>query len=369
MAADLSRVEAIWVDTEDALEEAVARCGRVVALDTEFQRTSTFYPLPGLYQMASDGQIWLIDPLAIERYDAFVDLLEDRRVVKVMHACAEDLELLRHHLGVTPNNLFDTQLAHAFLSERYSISHAHLVEEHFGIELPSSQTRSNWLKRPLSPGQLRYAADDVRYLPELQERMATELANSGRLDWFWEDMDRFGRYEMPDPEAYYQGVSKAWTLSRPQLARLQSLCAWRERTAMSRNVPRKRVVWDEHLFELARLERVSEDDVERRLPGAVGRRYGEALVLAHTQPAEEVPPVSKPLTPGDGKMVRRLKEVGVELASRMGVAVELLGRKRDLERLIRHFRDNGSLDMQHSGWRREIVGEAYLELLHAGGAR
>ena len=355
--------DVIWVDTEAALADAIDACGSVVALDTEFQRTNTFFPIAGLYQLASEGRIWLVDPLAIEDFGSFVDMLEDPRVTKVMHACSEDLELLRHHLGAAPRGLVDTQFAHAYLSERYSISHADLVEQMTGVQLSSSQTRSNWLRRPLSEAQMRYAADDVRYLAELYAGIRVSLEDLQRWRWFEEDMVERAAYELPDPARYYHAVARAWQLAEDELARLQALCDWRERTAMQRDLPRRRLVWDEHLFALARQPSLDVEGVADALPAPIARRYAEEIALVHGQATQPVAPVEKPLTQAESKVLKALRGIGVAAAERLDLAPELLARKRDLEALYRHFRQHGELDERHRGWRLPVVGEAYATLL------
>ncbi len=354
-----------WIRDEDALADAVASCGRVVALDTEFQRTSTFFPIAGLYQLASAEQIWLIDPLEIEDFGPFLELLEDRSVVKVMHACSEDLELLRHHLGAVPRGLFDTQFAYAFVSDRYSISLAALVEHYEGVAMESSQTRSNWLRRPLSDAQIHYAAEDVRYLVRIHDRLVEELAEKGRLEWFEQDMAERGDFRPPDPETYYLGVGKAWSLAEHELARLQSLCAWRERTAMTRDMPRRRVLEDDQLLAMARVDRLDVQDLTRYVSNGLARRYGEEIVEAHghTLAPEALSEVPKPLTQGESAKLKKLRAAGVAQAEDLGLAQELLARKRDVEALYRHFRAHGTLDERFAGWRKPIVGDLYQQML------
>ncbi len=357
---------AVWVQDVHGLEDAVDACGSVVAIDTEFLRTSTFFPIAGLYQLSSNGNIWLIDPLSIDDFGAFVDLLEDASVVKIMHACTEDLELLRHHLGAVPQGLFDTQFAYAYLSDRFSISHADLVESYVGETLSSGQTRSNWLRRPLSEAQRHYAAEDVAYLEKLFDVLRGELEEQGRAAWFAQDMPERGTHKPADPETYYRGVGRAWNLEPSELARLQALCAWRERTAMQLDVPRKRVVWDEHLVTFAKHATLDTYDIEDVLPTNLARRFGEQIEQVHAQAPEEVEAVPRPLTQGEGKVIKRLREVGVEIAQQIGFAPELLARKRDLEELYRHYGEHRELDARYRGWREHVVGDRYLQVLEGG---
>ena len=196
--ADAASVE--WIDSDDALVEVAAGWDGVLGLDTEFQRTDTFFALPGLYQVCSGEAVYLLDPLEITDFSPLLEVLEDRRVSTVMHACSEDLELLRHHFGAVPVGLFDTQLANAFVSPDYSVSFTRLVGERLGVELVQHETRSDWLARPLTDEQIRYAREDVLYLPPLHRDLSEALERSGRAAWFREEMDRRGRFELSDPD-------------------------------------------------------------------------------------------------------------------------------------------------------------------------
>ncbi len=355
----------VWVGSNGDLARAARQWGDIVGLDTEFQRTDTFYAIPGLYQVAADSGMWLIDPLAIDDWAPLVRVLDDPHIVKVLHACSEDLELFYHHLGVQPENLFDTQVAYAFVSETFSCGYANLVERLLGTVLPKHQTRSNWLRRPLSEAQHRYAQEDIAYLLPLHESLSARLEACGRLGWFKEEMRRRARYAPRLPEAYYQGVKKAWRLDGAQLAVLKHLCAWRERRAMHEDVPRNRVVWDDHLVELAQRDDVNMSDMRRMLPPSVARRYAGALIEAHRAGLEAVPeaPLPRPLSQRQGGMLKRLRKIGSDRAAALGVAPELVTRQRDLEECIRRFRATGQYSETFQGWRRALLGDEFAAVL------
>lgn len=356
----------LWIDTDEVLAQVMARAADVIAVDTEFQRTDTFYPLAGLFQVCSGDEVWLLDPRSIKDFSPFIRVLEDPARTKVMHACLEDLELFWCHLGVKPVSVFDTQLANAYVNTRWSIGLVALIEAELGIRLQQSHTRSDWLRRPLSDGQLRYAAEDVWYLPSLHAILEQKLADNGRLQWFAEDMKRFGVYEPEVPESYFESVNRAWLLDAPALGRLKALCTWRESMARTINIPRKRVLPDETLYDLANAGSMSEETLARVMsPGAV-RRFGHEImrVYGSSEPAQER--IELPLTPSEGKHVKQLREVAAALAEKQGFAAELVARKRDLEALVRHFRESGTLSPVYSGWRRDVVGD---QLLTALGAR
>lgn len=354
-----------WVTTNEELCAAAAGWGTVLGLDTEFQRTHTFYPRPGLYQVVDGDEIFLIDPLTIDDWQPFVRMLEDPGVTLIMHACGEDLELVAHHLNAVPNAVFDTQMAHAFISQDYALSYTNLVSAHLDVALGKPQTRSDWRRRPLSDAQIRYACEDVAHLPEIYRRLSDELVRLGRLDWFEETMAEHARYAPGDPDEYYLGMRKAWRLGGDDLAVLKCLTSWRERTAMAEDVPRNRVVWDEHLLSLARYQVLEEAHVRALLPRPVARRYARHVIREHRfgREAEPVPPLEPPLTQSQGEVSRKLRDIAREEADAARIAHELLARKRDVERCIRHYAATGELSSDYSGWRGGLVGDSFRTVL------
>ena len=354
-----------WVDSDLALADAASRWGDVVGIDSEFQRTDTFYPLPGLYQICSDGHVFLIDPLSIENWTPLCELLQDPSRVKVMHACSEDLELFDSHLGVSALNVFDTQLAQAFVSDDFSIGYARLVESRLGIALDKDQTRSDWRARPLTPQQIQYAAADVWHLPTLHAQINERLQTLERRHWFDEDMANAQVYAAVDASAYYRNVKGAGRLSASALHRLQGLCAWREVRAREQNVPRSRVVRDEHLLSFAERSSLGRSDLERTLPRGVVRRFADDLIAAHRIDAGTPAPAPLPdgLTPAQNRLVRDLRDHGRQRADQLGLAAELLSRRRDVEALVRQFVADGTLSSGFRGWREEVVGANFLSRL------
>lgn len=355
-----------WIDTDAEMARAVQSWGAVIALDTEFIRTDTFYPIPGLYQVASGSAIFLIDPLPIEDWQPLKDYLQNPETLKVVHACQEDLELIFAHLQIVPANVFDTQLANAYVSEDYSLSYARLVEQNLGVQLDKQQTRSDWLQRPLSDDQLLYAVADVVHLVKIYQQLQQALHDKQRWTWFQEDMQQRCAYQEPQPQLYYRQVRRAWQLNPQQLTTLQKLCEWRERIARKLDKPRNRVVWDEHLFAFAQVRQLSESTLNKYLPAAVVRRYGQDLLAAHGQASAVeavLQPLDRPLSPAQGARLKVLRDVAKEAALSLGMAPELLARKKDVEACLRHFLRTGALSETYNGWRGDVVGRSFLEIL------
>lgn len=359
------------VDSNASLADAVTawrRAGKL-ALDTEFIRTRTFYPIAALYQVASDGNAWIVDPLVVDTWAPFVELLRDPGVVKVMHACGEDLEVFARHLDCAPAGIYDTQVAEGFLSATYSPSYAELVRRHAGREIGKHETRSDWLARPLSAEQLAYAVEDVAYLGRIHDHQRAELERLGRLTWFEAECRERCRLSVVTPPEYYRNVRGASRCDETQLRRLRRVCAWRELRARERDLPRGRVVKDEELLALVVVDRPDRETVFHTIhPGAARRYWHDLLTEIEAADAEprDIPiaPVPRPLGRPENDAVKALKDVATARAEALGVAPELLGRRRDLEACVRTFADTGELSpVFGQGWRRALLGPDFERVL------
>ena len=340
----------------------------VVALDTEFIRTRTFYPIPALYQLNGNDKIALLDATGRGDWSEFKKLLTSRSHTKVVHACSEDLEVFSRHFGLVPRKLFDTQVAHAFIGEEFSISYARLVHAIFGVELDKQETRSNWLIRPLSDRQLNYAADDVHYLLKMHGLMQNKLIELNRMEWFEEEMRTILKPNGVTPENYFRTVKRSGSLSSLELSKLQEMCQWREKQARSENVPRSQIVKDEFLVALAALSKSEPDELRKILHHRTNEKYGRqisrAFEMGRLKPAEEQPvPAGAPLSQAQGKVIKTLKKHANQVAAELEMAPELLGRKRDLEASLRSFLATGELAEIHTGWRKDLLADEFLNIM------
>ena len=359
---------------------------RAVALDTEFIRTDTFYPRLALIQLSDGERTWLIDPLAFssEELAPLRALLKDSQVVKVLHSCSEDLEVLRHALGVLPEPLFDTQVAAAFVGLGFSLSYQALVREVTGTRLDKHETRSDWLQRPLSPRQLCYAAEDVEHLLTIHQVLRDKLLNLERLPWFEEDMEDMlrGAADEPSPEEYYQRVKGVWKLNRQSLAVLRNLCAWREREARIRNRPRNRIVSDSELLQLAIRQPRDGRQLSTLGPGGgrdkaglhprVLRVYGDQLLAlideaGAVEPRDYPAELPKPVPREQGGLMKQCKRLVEERANSLNMAVEIVARKADLSFLLQTAMDGRARLPQRlvATWRKAVVGDPLLALVVA----
>jgi ribonuclease D len=342
---------------------------RLLALDTEFQRETTFYPIAGLIQLGVEQRQYLIDPLAIDDWEPLQRAFTGA-VPKVLHACSEDLEIFAQLIDVIPQPLFDTQIGAALAGLGFSLSYQALVKNCLDIEIGKEHTRSNWLQRPLSAEQCHYAALDVAYLPDVFAIIAERLRKLDRFVW-WEEEGRRTvavSREQIAPHQYYQKLSGAWRLRGTQVAALQQLCNWREVEARARNVPRGRIVKDPQCIEIARLlpqslaELGSIEDIHPQLVRNDGARILEIVELAQQTLAVEWPAVlPAPLPREWGTRMKRMRELVEARALELNISPEILARKRDFEILMR----TGELPPSLQGWRKSIIGEPLLALHRA----
>lgn len=319
-----------WIRDDASLAQQCRewRTQPYLALDTEFMRVDTFYPAAGLVQVGDGRQEWLIDPLLIQDWSPFAELLEDERVVKVLHACSEDLEVFLRLTGSLPVPLFDTQLAAAYLGMAHSMGYSKLVKEVLDIDLPKDETRSDWLQRPLTEMQMRYAADDVQHLAQVYLALDARLSEEKRA-WLLEDGAELvaNLCRESDPREAYREVKLGWRLRPQQLAVLRELCAWREEQARLRNRPRNHVLRERTLWPLARLLPKNKTDlaaIEDMHPRTV-RQDGDFLIELIAQasrlPQSEWPEaLPEPLPPEVTPLLKSLRAIGQREAETLGMA-------------------------------------------------
>ncbi len=362
----------ISIDRPEQLAAAVARWQAApnVALDTEFVRERTFRARPGLVQVAVAGEVALVDAVRISDLSPLGTILGGAGNRKILHSCSEDLPVLRRATGVSLGPLFDTQIAAAFAGLGPSMSYAALILALFGVHLDKAETRTDWLRRPLSPQQLRYAASDVEHLLEAAAELERRLVALGRLEWALEDSAALAASDADGP-----APSDAWTrvkgLDRcPPLVRAvaRGLAAWREREAARLDVARPFLLRDETLIALARLDSVSLQQIVR-LPGYDPRRHAshasqwiEALAAARSE-VDSGPASVEPAAPSARDLDRRraLHDACAALvarrASELSLAPEVVLSRRQLDRALNAWGGRGSLAAALGGFRGALLGD------------
>lgn len=333
-----------------------------LALDTEFERVSTFYPIPGLVQLGAGDSLRLAEPAVVEQSTRFRELLADPGRPKLLYAMGEDLELFRHWLSLEPRGLLDLQLGAALAGAGFSVGYARLVETLFGETLDKSATRSDWLARPLSADQLRYALDDVRFLLPLYEWVAGRLDARGLSGAMAEESNRFAEdlLALSDPANWYLKLRGGWHLAPASQGILKALVAWREEECRRRDRPRNRVLSDAALINLA--DRLPESAgalaAVEDVPPVVVRRYGDQLLtlIQASRAAGNVPDplIDRPLTRPQQDQYRKVKKHMARAAEQADVPIELLAPRKRLEAILR-VGTPGAMDDFATGWRRQVL--------------
>jgi ribonuclease D len=344
------------------------------AFDTEFIRDDTYDAKLCLVQVTTDGQVVLIDPTAGLDLGVFWKLVTDESVVTIVHAGKEDFEVCLRATGQVPRNVFDIQIAAGFVGLGYPLSLVRLVERVVHHRISKGQTLTDWLRRPLTPEQLRYAADDVIHLPEMYKTLRASIEKAGRWAWAREEFQRF-----EDPEFYraptedrVQRLKGSKKLDGLGLLLLERLVDWRDRWAQERNRPIRALVRDDILVEIARRRprQARELEVLRGFPQAKNRKIvGELVDLINA--ACQVPKSEWP-TPlehrEDAPMTKALLDL--LLAVIQGICYEerlnwsLLGSPQRLRELLDfHAGRSGEVPPLLRGWREQFIGQRLLDLL------
>ena len=357
--------QAKLITNDDALAELCAKwqgCSHL-ALDSEFIRTKTFYPKLGLIQVGDPQGLYLLDAVELKDWQPFVELMEDRSVTKVLHSPSEDLELFRHCFDALPLPLIDTQIAATLAGIASMPGCSRLVLELFEVDLPKGQQRSDWLKRPLSDSQKLYAGLDVAYLLPAWEIMSERLTELGRIDWLREEMDRLVEQcaAKNDPATIYSRLLKS-NLDEAQAGALYDLVAWREGQARERDLPRRFVVGDDALLELAKERPRSAADVDAMKTLGPGQKkaFGPIfLKMLAESSSRDLTEEKIDFRKVSSARLRAVREVLAAVAAEEEIPVEYLGSKRALEKLLRRTKVGApeTIPPELEGWRWQLYGE------------
>jgi ribonuclease D len=310
-----------------------------------------------------------VDPLAGIDIGALHSLIADRARPKILHAARQDLEVLQLGGRPVPAPVFDTQVAAAMLGMPPQVGYAELVARQLGHSIDKAQTRTDWSRRPLTPEQLAYAADDVHHLLTLHTTLAAALSAGGRAGWLAEDAAA-----LEDPTLYRTEPADAWRrlkglgrMKPREQAIARALAEWRECRAIDADKPRGWILADEALYALATLAPRTGPDLEqvRSLPPAVSRKRGDELLALIAAAGESpVPPgidaIGKRPTSQENALVVRLQQIVRDEAASLGISPEVIATRRDVEALV--FQDRGESAVLR-GWRREVIGGKLLAAL------
>ncbi|MDH5353842.1 MAG: ribonuclease D [Gammaproteobacteria bacterium] len=362
----------LFIETDDQLASFCQQLASesYCAVDTEFVREKTYYPLLSLIQISGEQHMACIDPFAITDFEPLRQLFQKPELLKVFHSPSQDLEILYQHFGEVPTPVFDTQLAAAVLGYQHQISYADLVFEVTGTRLEKKYTRADWSKRPLSKDEIDYAMDDVRYLMPVYRQIKQDLEAKNRTSWIEKDLDTMSlssTYEV-DVSSQWHRLKGIQKLKGVQLQIARKLCEWRELRAQQKNRPRRWIVADDWIIEIARKKPTKLEDLAliRDIPAKVAEHQGPALIDIVNQSlqssASEWPETLKPqqLSLHQQALGDCLMGLCRIIADDNNIALATFATRKDIDNLI----TNRKSSRLAQGWRFSMAGEQLLSFIY-----
>lgn len=371
------------VDTQSALDDLIAalRADGSFAYDSEFIGELSYLPKLCLIQVASHRRIALIDPLSDQvSLDGFWDLLCDPAVEKVVHAGQQDIEPVLRFRQRPPANLFDTQLAAGFCGMTHPSALSRLIHELLDVKIGKGLTFTHWDQRPLSAQQLRYAADDVRYLPALRAALGALLEAEGHTAHAQEEFASLcepSQYRF-DPATYYLRVRGSGNLPADALAVLRELTVWRDGAARAQDVPPRTLLRDEILVDLARSPVKSADkfDRVRGLPRPIEQEYGQAIIEATARglkvPTSDMPEVRHVEPSPRERFTADAVWAWVQvLCVGRSIDPNLVTNRQEVGDLVRPLLAGEPIPPGPllTGWRRELIADPLMDIVRNDGSK
>jgi ribonuclease D len=362
----MADLQELIVTRPDELAECcayLANCSEF-GFDTEFVGEDTYHPSLCLVQVAAGDRLYLIDPLSIGPLDAFWRLVIDPSRTAIVHAGREEVRLCRLGGGAVPGNLFDMQLAAGLVGHAYPLSHGALVNQVLGVQLAKGETLTEWRSRPLTPEQIRYAFDDVRYLLPARAKLSDRLDRLGRTTWAKEEFARLAQSAAPEEPTNerWRKLRGLGSLDRRKLAAVRALFHWREEVASRTNRPPRTIVRDDLIVEIARRNPTRERDLQvvRGLPKRDLEAIVQTVLAARALPPSECPePADRDQDPAQvGLVTNVLTAVLGDFCARNQLAPNLVASTTDVKLLVRARLAGEELPARSlltRGWRSEHV--------------
>ncbi len=364
-----------WISDPSDLAARLAHAEPRIGLDTEFIRERTWWPHLALVQIALDDDektILLVDPLVPGMTDVLASVLADPAVLKIMHSASEDLIALKHACGQVPSPLFDTQVAAALAGVGAGMGYQRIVQETLDIALAKGETRSDWMRRPLSSSQVHYAADDVLHLFALHDDLHARLETLGRSDWLQEDCARAVDNARDDAleQWPHRALRAAQFLDADAQHRLLRLLRWRDAYARDHDRPRTWILDNELAAALARDPPIDRAGLQRQLDSTpkAPRSLGEAIweALQTPLPDEAEAPLARK-DDRDKAQLRKLQDAVAALAAELGLPDGIFASRRWLQLLLDDRDPDAPWPGPLEGWRRTLLAPRLAPLLPGAG--
>ena len=346
-----------------------------VAIDSEFQWTTTYHPIPALIQLGIDEEVYLIDPVKLEDFTSLKNFLENPECIKIFHACTQDVQLFNNMCNAVTSPIFDTQIGYAMLNTDHQISYRGMVEQITGELLSKGSQRSNWLRRPLSDTQLQYAKNDVIWLYKCYEKLQKRLIDLRRLVWHSSECSNYEAESFhleTEPQNLYKKMRGTGRLNRDQLSIMRELCAWREKVAKKVNLRPKRLLADESMFSIVYKQPRNTKDLKRcRDISKMTMRYNSRDIINCVEVGLALEEHQKPSlieqripSKAEEKLCEKLFSMVNSLSEQLNIAAALLMTRQTCKKIAAwHFSDL-PVDLSFlTHWRRELLEDEILKIL------
>lgn len=330
-----------------------------LAIDTEFFRETTYYPVLSLIQIATSDQVWVIDVINCGDVTPLKIILENKKIKKIFHAGEQDWELLKRYTGAKTWPYVDIQYMAAFAKHGYGASLETIALEVLGMVVDKSQQKTNWLDRPLKDEQLTYAAKDAQLIAMIFPLLDQLISDLGRSSWIEEEMQTLlQRYENVNFDREWLKLCGNSNMKWPIPYYAYQLTKFREDFAKKLDVPRKRIIQDD-VFEKV-LQKKSIDCVEniKILPEVYDalKIFWQTLKEQDTNSVEERPWIEQMVTDYHKRFskehisqMKAWKKFTKKIAKELGISPFLFLNKKQIQKLA--DKDTSSI----TGWRHELL--------------
>jgi len=368
----MEHATAHYVDTQPKLAALIEhlRTQSAIGLDTEFISEGRYEPALCLVQISTPEGIWIVDPLAVPNLKEFWHVLTEPERELVTVAARQEIRFCAKGACRAPSNVLDLQIAAGLLGYGYPLSHTNLVLRLLNTKVHGGESFTDWRKRPLSSLQLKYAADDVRYLLQMRKKVLHRAENMGRAEWIRGECAELVSDVMREEEKWR--ISGSARMSRKQLAVLREVWRWRDRAAKAANLPASRVLGDSMLIEVAQRGPATVEDLfairglDRRIFRNSEVDIVNAVRLAQTLTESELPNNERREDPPQVAVLAKLLSVASNgLAAESDVDPALLATTADLQACVRWYLAPGENPKPTvlDGWRGEILSGPLLGFL------
>jgi len=351
-----------YIKTQNELNDlviSIRECG-VVVLDTEFTRRVTYYPVLSLVQIAIEGkndkkELFIIDALSGFDLREFFEIIGDEKILKILHASKQDLQIFHKESGIRPSNIADTQIMANLANLKYNSGYSYLVDRFCGIELDKGEQNSDWQRRPLSESQINYALLDVEYLYGVYQELKGSLEEMNRVTWLDQEMEIFIEGNLsPDSESLFKKFSFKGRGFR-EIEILKRLILHREECAKENDVPRRHFLRDEHLDKM-----IKGSKVPRKLSEKEKEEF-EKILISDVEEKKQVGISADSKEISAKKAIhKKAKRLIEKKATDFNVAANILLSAQQLKLLVEKRRDFSDVVF---GWRYEIFGSELKEIL------